>query len=198
MTRTLVTGVHRKHPRGLSSSWILKRNLFVVASEVDDRGGKIRSSITIYNWTRSQATYPTVRSANDEDGLPIHWGALSALAADSDFPYTAYMAYDSFYQQSRLFELDTSHFPAVITDEIALHDETGETVDLDVEGLSVSKRDEGGFWVVSEGAGSVDDPVRPVTSLSDPRSHRRQWSRPGESRGAHGHGQGGCLYRDRQ
>ncbi len=76
------------------------------------------------------------------------------------------MAYDSFYQQSRLFELDTSHFPAVITDEIALHDETGETVDLDVEGLSVSKSTEGGFWVVSEGAGSVDDPVRPVTSLN--------------------------------
>jgi hypothetical protein len=159
LLQVLPTGVG---PEGLHT--IPKRNLLVVASEVDDRGDKIRSSITIYQRTRSKATYPTVRSANDEDGLPIPWGALSALAADSVDPYTAYTAYDSFYQQSRLFELDLSQFPAVITDEIVLRDEMGQTVNLDVEGLSVSAK--GGFWVVSEGAGSVDDEDRPVTSLN--------------------------------
>jgi hypothetical protein len=149
-------------PEGLLA--IPQRDLFVVASEVDNRDDKIRSSLTIYKRMPGEPTYPTIESANRSDGLPIPWGALSALAADPDEPYLAYTAYDSFYRESRLLELDTSHFPAVITDEIVLRDEAGEPVDLDVEGLSVSAA--GGFWVVSEGAGSVDDEGRPVTSLN--------------------------------
>ena len=35
---------------------------------------------------------------------------------------------------------------------------------LDIEGVAV--REDGGFYVVSEGRGSVDDPSRPVTSLN--------------------------------
>jgi hypothetical protein len=54
--------------------------------------------------------------------------------------------------------------PALITEEIVLRDDAGETVDLDPEGIAV--RADGGFWVASEGAGSVDDPSRPVTSLN--------------------------------
>jgi DNA-binding beta-propeller fold protein YncE len=147
-------------PEGLLA--IPQRDLFVVAGEVDDRGAKIRSTITIYKRMKGEPTYPTVRSTDRADGLPIPWGALSALAADPDDPYKAYTAYDSFYRESRIFELDLSDFPAVIFKEIVLGDENGETVDLDVEGLAV--RADGGFWVVSEGAGSVDDPNRPVTS----------------------------------
>jgi hypothetical protein len=113
---------------------------------------------------KGQPTYPTVQSADRADGLPIPWGALSALAADPKDPYKAYTAYDSFYRESRIFELDLSDFPALIIDEIVLKDEDDDTVDLDVEGLAV--RTGGGFWVVSEGAGSVDDGSRPVTSLN--------------------------------
>jgi hypothetical protein len=40
------------------------------------------------------------------------------------------------------------------------------TVDLDPEGIAVSASGDGSFWVASEGAGSVDDPSRPVTSNS--------------------------------
>jgi hypothetical protein len=146
-------------PEGLLA--IPQRNLFITAAEVDDRGDKIRSIITIYKRIKGQPTYPTVQSADREDGLPIPWGALSALAADPDDPYRAYTAYDSFYKESRIFELDMSDFPAIIIDEIILTD-NGLSVDLDIEGLAVSAG--GGFWVVSEGSGSVDDPARPVTS----------------------------------
>jgi hypothetical protein len=147
-------------PEGLLA--IPQRDLFVVASEVDDRGAKIRSSITIYKHMKGQPTYPTVRSADRADGLPIPWGALSALAADPKDPYKAYTAYDSFYRKSRIFELDMSDFPAVIFDEIVLEDEN-ETVDLDVEGLAV--RTGGGFWVVSEGSGSASDPDKTLNRL---------------------------------
>jgi hypothetical protein len=149
-------------PEGLLA--IPQRDLFVVASEVDDPENKIRSTISIYKRMKGQPTYPTVRSTDRGDGLPIPWGALSALAADPKDSYKAYTVYDSFYRESRIFELDLSDFPAVIIDEIVLRNENRETVNLDVEGLAVSS--DGGFWVVSEGAGSVDDPAHPVTSLN--------------------------------
>ena len=155
-------------PAGVGPEGIItipRRNLLVVASEVDDRGDKIRSSISIYERAGSKATYPTILSNNREDGLPIPWGALSALAADPDYPYTAYTAYDRFYRESRLFELDLSDFPAVITDEIVLRDKMGKTVDLDIEGLTVRTGVDGGFWVVSEGAGSADDDDRTFNLL---------------------------------
>ncbi|ETW92839.1 MAG: hypothetical protein ETSY1_41895, partial [Candidatus Entotheonella factor] len=157
--QALPTGVG---PEGLLA--IPERNLFVVASEVDSREDKIRSSITLYELGEGPATYPTIASANRADGLPIPWGALSALAADRDAPQTAYTAYDSFYRESRLFTVDLSASPPMITGEILLRDVNGSTFDLDIEGLST--RADGGFWVVSEGAGSVDDPDRPVTSMN--------------------------------
>ncbi|MGH8473906.1 MAG: esterase-like activity of phytase family protein, partial [Gammaproteobacteria bacterium] len=78
-------------------------------------------------------------------------------------PHTLYTAYDSFYRQSRIFSLDIGRQPAVITDELVLH-QNGEAVDLDLEGIA--QRRDGGFWAVSEGAGSVDDPERPVASVN--------------------------------
>lgn len=156
--QTLPGGVE---PEGLLA--IPKRGLFVTASEEDSRDDKIRAMITIYKRSNGEPTYPTIKSANDLEGLPIPWGALSALAADLNDPGLAYTAYDSFYKKSRIFTLNVSDFPAIITDEIILTDK-GATVDLDVEGLAA--RGEGGFWVVSEGAGSVDDPKRPVTSMN--------------------------------
>ncbi len=148
-------------PEGLLA--IPSRGLFAVASEVDDAEVNIRSTITIYALKEGQPRYPTIRSANRVDGTPIPWGALSALAADRWDPHTLYTAYDSFYRQSHIFSLDIGKKPAVITDELVLH-RNGETVDLDLEGIA--QRPDGGFWAVSEGAGSVDHPGRPVTSVN--------------------------------
>lgn len=149
-------------PEGLLA--IPQRGLFVTASENDDRGAAFRSVLTIFERVRGEPDYPTVVSADDANGRPIAWVALSALAADPQDAGRAYTAHDSFLRGSRLFELDVSDRPAVITREIALRDAAGDLVDLDVEGVSVAHG--GGFWVVSEGRGSVDDPARPVTSTN--------------------------------
>lgn len=154
-------------PEGLLA--IPQRNLFVVASEVDDPGG-FRSSITIYKLVHGKPTYPTIRSVrprgwrygHDDNGLhgkrtPIPWGALSALAADPHDPDIAYTVHDSFYRQSRIFVIDAGRRPARIFDQIVLRNAAGETVDLDLEGLAT--RGDGGFWAVSEGRGSAPDPT---------------------------------------
>ena len=145
------------------------RNLFVVASEVDDRGDKIRSSITIYRRSKARPAYPTVESVNTgpaECRVPIAWGALSTLAAHPWFPWVAYTAHDSVYNEARIYTLlvGGKNSPAIIYKETPLKDAEGNTVDIDIEGLAVSAN--GGFWVASEGAGSVDDDSRPVTSKS--------------------------------
>jgi len=155
-------------PAGVGPEGLLalpNRNLFVVASEVDGRSDKIRSSVSIYRLEAGAPAYPTIVSENRGPvgaRTPIPWGALSALAADRTDASTAYAVYDSFYKASRIFVLDVNSMPARITREIVLLDSAGDTLDLDPEGLAT--RADGGFWLASEGAGSVDDENRPVTS----------------------------------
>ncbi|MCG8362350.1 MAG: esterase-like activity of phytase family protein [Pseudanabaenales cyanobacterium] len=162
-------------PEGLLA--IPERDLLVAASEIDNREDKIRSVINIYQRTDESPSYPTIVSNNRPDGLPIPWGALSDLASDPGHPNTLYTVYDSFYQKSRIFTLDTRQQPAAIINEIILQDTQGQlaavdaslvnadkTVNLDPEGLTV--RQAGGFWLASEGAGTVGDPDRPVETLN--------------------------------
>ena len=140
-------------PEGLLA--IPDRNLFVIASEVDARNDAIRSSIAIYEYRfkRGAPAYPTVVSRNRADGTPIPWAALSGLAGDPYDGSKAYAVYDSFYGQSRIFVMDVSRRPAVITDEIVLTDAGGNTVNFDPEGIAA--RPSGlGFWIASEGRGS--------------------------------------------
>jgi hypothetical protein len=109
--------------------------------------------------------------------MPIPWAALSGLAADLDKKDQAYAVYDSFFRKSRIFEIKAKKGkPAEIKGEIvlvaladdvraALTDagieiEGDDTVNLDPEGIAT--REDGGFWVASEGSGSVDDASRPV------------------------------------
>lgn len=139
-------------PEGLLT--IPRRGLFVVASENDSREDKFRSTLTIYKRVQGSPTYPTVVSKLKQNDVPIPWAALSCLAADPKNPNIVYSAHDSFFQQSRIYRMDVHRKPAVITDEIVLHDEQG-TVNLDIEGLAT--REQGGFWVVSEGAGAAGD-----------------------------------------
>ena len=163
--QTLPAGVG---PEGLLA--IPSRGLFVAASEVDDRGDKIRSVLNIYKLQRGEAKYPTVVSKNRPDGTPIPWGALSGLAIGKYGK--AYSLHDSFYQQSRIFKMQLGYKkPAKITGEIVLRDSKGllakipsetplvnadGTVNIDGEGISLSKK--GGFWIASEGDDSPKFP----------------------------------------
>lgn len=161
-------------PEGLLA--IPSRDLFVVASETDSPGG-IRSIVSIYQLQEGPANYPTIIAADNEDGTPITWGALSGLAADPMDASTVYTIRDSFYGSSSVYVVDASSQPAVITDEIFLMDSNGVlaavapdqvnddgTVNLDSEGITV--RAGGGFWIASEGGGDFGNEDNPVTSLN--------------------------------
>ncbi len=177
------------------------RGLLVVASEEDNRGDKIRSVLNIYRASEESPTYPTLVSADRMNGTPIPWAAMSGLAAGSGT--TMYAIEDSFFGSNRIFTIDTSTFPATLTDELRIVDTNDvfaslatddvtsdddafsssdldrminddKTVNIDPEGISVASG--GGFWIASEGAGSVgiqDDPdevgdqdTRPIDSLN--------------------------------
>lgn len=178
---------------------IPQRNLLIAASEVDDRGDKIRSALNIYELqSAADIAYPTIESAI-VDGLPIPFAALSGLGGEGD---TLYAVEDSFYGSNRVFTIDNSQRPAVITGAAAIRDDNGVlaalettalsdtsvdnddpsrisvfdaadltaminadgTVNLDPEGIDVAA--DGGFWIVSEGAGTVGDEDRPINSLN--------------------------------
>jgi len=170
-------------PEGLLA--IPSRNLFVAASEEDARDDAIRSVVNIYRLEPGPADYPDVVSSLRPDNTPIPWGALSALVLDPTDPDTVYSVYDSYYQQSRIFTLDISGEPAVITAETPLLDSNGllanvqntvldlnpedgtppveitlvnpdNTVNLDPEGIAIAP--DGNFWIASEGD---DDPFFP-------------------------------------
>jgi hypothetical protein len=161
---------------------IPSRGLYVVASEIDDRAGKIRASITIFENGYTDTNYPTLISANRPDNTPIPFAALSGLASEirgngTDVSHIMYSVEDSYFKKSRLFYMNVSTFPAVITKEYRLLDSndilaaaplgsklvnSDKTVNLDLEGIAVSRL--GGFWVVSEGAGTAGDASRPITS----------------------------------
>jgi len=159
-------------PEGLLA--IPQRNLFVVAGEEDARDDKIRSALSIYR-LQHDASYPAVVSEPRADGTPIPWGALSGLALDQNDHDTAYSIHDSFYDQSRIYTMKLGKKHARIHAETVLKDDVGKlsavapglvngdgTVNLDMEGIAT--RADGSFWIASEGAGTLGDSARPITS----------------------------------
>jgi len=121
--------------------------------------------------------------SNDRvDGSPISWSALSGLSADPSNSDLIYAVDDSYYKQNRIFTIDVSEQPAVITKETRITDGNGvlaalpagvlpasainadQTVNIDPEG--VAKLADGSFWIASEGAGSaIDGPVDSMNVL---------------------------------
>lgn len=180
-------------PAGMGPEGILpipSRNLLIVASEVDDRQDtKVRSVVNIYQYQEAKAKYPTLESVNRANGLPIPWAALSGLAAANDT--TLYSIEDGFFGSNRIFELDLTQTPVKIRKEIFIKDGKGVlaglkgdlpadkdanafdqtdldamlngdgTVNIDPEAIAMAR--DGGFWIASEGAGTVDDNKYPVT-----------------------------------
>lgn len=163
-------------PEGLLA--IPQRDLFIAASEEDRREDKLRSVLTIYRRTATHIpSYPTIVSNDRRDGTPIPWAALSGLAADTNFPLTIHAVPDGYYNKSRIFSLNIAAHPAQITHEVVLYDSMGAlaaidadlvntdgSVNLDLEGISASEN--GGFWLVSEGAGTVGSSSNPFESYN--------------------------------
>ncbi|MCB1888060.1 MAG: esterase-like activity of phytase family protein [Rhodocyclaceae bacterium] len=174
---------------------IPSRDLVIAASEEDARGDAFRSALNIYQRQDGTPRYPTLRSADRADGSPIPWGALSGLAADASDASRLYAVDDSFYAGNRIFSIDIGQSPALIAAEMPILDSAGVlaglsvpaaadgdadatfdaddlaamlnadgTVNLDPEGIAVASS--GGFWIASEGAGTVGDASRPVTKAN--------------------------------
>jgi hypothetical protein len=172
---------------------IPSRKLLVVASEVDDRASLVRSSLNIYQYQTAPAAYPTIQSVDRTDGTPIPWSALSGLAA-APTGTLLYGIDDSFFRGNRIFEIDTATRPASLRREIPITDPNGViaalaatlpdaadanafddtdlaamvnpdgTVNLDPEGIAMATG--GGFWIASEGNGTVGETARPVRTAN--------------------------------
>lgn len=183
-------------PAALAPEGVLaipSRNLLIAASENDDRSILSRSSLNIYQYQTAAAVYPTIQSVNRANGTPIPWGALSGLAA-APTGALVYAVDDSFYASNRIFEIDTAVKPAKLQKEIRITDPNGKiaalaaslpdtkdattfddtdlaalvnadgSVNIDPEGIALASA--GGFWIASEGKGSVNDVAQPVLSAN--------------------------------
>jgi hypothetical protein len=183
-------------PAALAPEGVLtipSRNLVVAASELDDRAALARSSLNIYQYQKAAASYPTIESTNRGDGTPIPWGAMSGLASPSTGS-VVYAIEDSFFRGNRIFEIDTASKPAKLQKEIRITDPNKKiaalaatlpdakdanafddtdlaamvnadgSVNIDPEGISIATG--GGFWIASEGAGTVGEAARPVLSAN--------------------------------
>jgi hypothetical protein len=143
--------------------------------------------VTIYQYSEGSPTYPTLYSERNAEGVAIAWSAMSGLSNDPNDDDILYCVEDSFYKSSRMFVIDTSSSPAVLTAGIKLMDSSGilasvvpygefsaddlsalinddMTVNIDPEGIAAVG--DGTFWIVSEGSGSVGDESRPIESLN--------------------------------
>jgi hypothetical protein len=145
-------------PEGLLA--IPARGLFVAAAEVDNPETGLRSTLTIYRRGSGPAAYPTIRSDNGPDGVPLPWGALSGLAADPQVPGRLYAVTDSFYGEARILTVDATRTPARIVAAATVSRDGKPAPGLDIEGIAT--RAGGGFWLASEG-----NPERQQGALPD-------------------------------
>ncbi len=127
------------------------RDLLVVSSEEDDASAQVRATVGVYRLRNGRPAFPSVVSLNPTGApQPIGWGALGALAAVPGRPDRLYAASDAAYATGRIYTLDTSSTPAVITDVLTVRAPDGTAPAIDIEGLS--PRPGGGFWLAVEGA----------------------------------------------
>jgi hypothetical protein len=118
---------------------------------------------------------------------------MSGLSADPNDSDILYAVEDSFYGSNRIFTIDVSETPASLTSAMKIMDSndvfaatptdavgdtddvfdpadlaaminTDKSVNIDPEGIA--KASDGGFWIASEGSGTVGDANRPVNSLN--------------------------------
>ena len=141
-----------------SAVTIPSRNLMVTANEKDFvEDGGARSHVMIYELSDQEPLYPLIHSTNDNNGLPLGWGALSGLSSDDQKPGILYAINDSFYsQQPSIFTIDANKKPALITSSLPVT-LNGKAADkLDLEGIASDRN--GGFWLASEGNSKKEIP----------------------------------------
>lgn len=148
-------------PEGLLP--IPHRNLLIASGEEDDPSFGVRSTVQIYELKPGAPAYPHVLSADDATGSPIAWSALSGMTEVPGESNTVQAIWDSFYAESRVFTIDVSQSPAIITDALTI---TGASGRLDAEGLAYAP--DGSLWIASEGNASDSIPntlvkVNPAT-----------------------------------
>ncbi|PWJ85061.1 phytase-like protein with esterase activity [Pseudaminobacter salicylatoxidans] len=136
-------------PEGLVA--IPSRNLLVTANETDlVEDGGVRSHVMLYELGEGPAAYPMIVSADDGNGKPIGWGALSGLAADPKEAGKLYAVSDSFYRsQPAIFTIDATSRPAGIVAKTVITRDGQPAQKLDLEGIASDGND--GFWLASEG-----------------------------------------------
>ena len=170
------------------AKYVESRGLLLAACEEDERDDKIRAALVIYQYGADESSYPAIQSVEDPDlqnGASIPWGAMSGLAAGDGS--TLYAVDDSAFKSSSIFSIDTSASPAILFERTHITDANGVfaalapqgefeaadlqaminedgTVNIDSEGIAVHP--EGGFFIVSEGRGTVGDEGRPIESLN--------------------------------
>jgi hypothetical protein len=139
-------------PEGLLA--IPSRNLLIVSGEVDDPSFGVRSSIMIYELKRDKPTYPQIVST-DMDGSPIPWSALSGMVAVPNHDAALLAVWDSYYSESRIFRIDASKQPALITGSFPIQGGSG---DYDPEGIAIAP--DHTLWIASEGNADGSRPNR--------------------------------------
>ncbi|MCP5298500.1 MAG: esterase-like activity of phytase family protein [Chromatiaceae bacterium] len=156
LLQVLPTGIG---PEGLRA--VPQRKLFVASTETDVFDAGIPTMINIFQRGHWPSNYPQIASADDANGLPIPWAALSDLVGDPDDAHTLYAVSDSFLAKGFIYTVDVSAKPALITDRLEVQSDDA----LDLEGVAVGP--DGNFWLGSEGnAGSVDNLVLKVDRSS--------------------------------
>lgn len=145
LTQLLPSGVS---PEGAVA--IASRNLLATANEVDlGKDGGPRSHVMIYQRAEGEKAYPQIVAA-EKDGNPIGFAALSGLAAVPEKPGQLYAINDSVLgSQPRIYTIDATKKPAVITDALTVTRDGQPAQKLDIEGIAVDGK--GGFWLASEG-----------------------------------------------
>jgi hypothetical protein len=137
-------------PEGLHA--IPARGLLVVSGEEDAPPDGVRSSVMIYELGAVLPTYPQIVSADDAAHRPIPWSALSGMAALPGRSRELLAVWDSYYTESRIFSIDASRTPALITGATPIEGGSGN---YDPEGIAIAP--DGSLWIASEG----DDAGRP-------------------------------------
>ncbi|WP_119392631.1 esterase-like activity of phytase family protein [Taklimakanibacter lacteus] len=135
-------------PEGLLA--IPQRKLFVTAAETDLReDGLIGSVVTLYERGEGALAYPTLISADDANGLPLPWAAISGTVADAKEPGKLFAVTDSAFSQGQIYTIDATKKPAVISGRMIVTKGGEPAKLLDLEGIALSS--DGGFWLASEG-----------------------------------------------
>jgi len=134
---------------------IPQRNLLIASGENDDPSYGVRSALSVYELRPGKPSYPQIESADDANGTPIPWSALSGMVAVPGSDSEVLAVWDSYYAESRILKIDVSQNPALIVDSFPI---VGGSGNYDPEGIAIAP--DGSLWVASEGNASDSRPNR--------------------------------------